>query len=270
MIIALPNAYKADIGNDYQSFYVIHEIFYLNSYGGLSIKSSDFVLDCGAHIGLFTLKVARQCSYVVSVEPASGNFTLLQKNIALNTLGKKVIPIKRVITAKSGISVPLYLNRSGAWNSIYLKDAPWANTEIVESVSVDDLSNELNLRFDIIKIDVEGAELEALKGSRKTIRHSREVIVEYHSEKLLEECQKLLTSYGFDCTVVKPKRFNKSWVLGYVLLNSRLILHGQRPDLMKVISKKDDHSKRGILYACKHQSQCSHMLKEGSINRSFC
>jgi len=105
MIITLPRKLKADIDGDYQSFYVVHAIFYLNSYGSLSIKSSDVVLDCGAHIGLFTLKAANVCSHVVSVEPSSGNFYLLQRNIILNGLRKKVTPIKKAVAARSGLRI---------------------------------------------------------------------------------------------------------------------------------------------------------------------
>lgn len=259
MIITLPGKLKADMDGDYQSFYVAHAIFYLNSYGSLSIKSSDVVLDCGAHIGLFAVKAAMFCSHVVAVEPSSCNFDLLQRNIMLNGLRKKVTPIKKAVAARSGLRIPLYLSKSGAWNSI-LPKAIKTGIEIVETVSVDDLSHELGLRFDSIKIDVEGAELEVLKGGSEALKHAREVIMEYHSEKLLKECQKLLTSYGFNCSIVKPERFgNKRWLLGYILLNGRLILHGQRPDFIARKHRRQSHE-IGILYACKHYSKVSYKI----------
>ena len=278
MIVALPNGYRCDIGSDRESFYIIHEVFYLNSYGSLSVKTSDSVLDCGAHVGLFALKVVDQCSRVISVEPASRNFTLLQKNIALNGLGEKVIPIRRIINSKSGVPARLFLGESGAWNSIY--NSFGIITETVESISVDDLGMELGVRFDVIKIDVEGAEVELLKGAKKTLTHSREVILEYHSEKLLEESKKILHSHGFNCRTVDPKRFsNKRWFLGYVLLNSRLLLHGQVPDVVKVclsargVKGRDyrtahaDIMGKGILHARKRNKNGRH---EGQRHHCSC
>lgn len=61
MIVTLPDGYRCDIGNDHGSLSQIHKTFYLNYYGDLSICGSDSVFDSGAHIGLFTLKLARQC-----------------------------------------------------------------------------------------------------------------------------------------------------------------------------------------------------------------
>lgn len=269
MIATLPNGLKADIGDDYHSFHQIHEIFYVNSYHSLSIKSGDFVLDCGAHIGLFTLKVARQCSHVFSVEPASSNFALLQKNIRLNNLEKKVTPIKKAIAARSGNSVTLYLGRSGATNTINPESSLDSNVETVECISVDDLSKEYSLRFDVIKINVEGAELEVLKGSLETLRYSREVIMEYHSEKLLEECRMFFASYGFNCVVAKRRRFtSKSWLLGARVLNSWLACHGRRPNFMTVISRAGPDFKTaksiyraGILYAYKAPNQDVSLLE---------
>ena len=248
MIVALPNGLKADIGDDYESFYTIHEIFYLNSYGNLKIESSDFVLDCGAHIGLFTVKAARKSSQVVSVEPASSNFTLLLRNIALNALEKKVTPIKRIIAAKSGLSISLHLHHSKAWNRICSENSVETEVEIVESVSVDDLSDELDRRFDVLKIDIEGAELELLKGSQETLKSVRELVLEYHSERLLQECKEFLDSHGFDCRVVRLKRFgNTRWLLGYLLLNSRLLLHSKKLNSLKTTG--DSYPKIGVLYA---------------------
>ena len=87
----------------------------------VSIKSSDVVLDCGAHIGLFTLKVANIHSQIVSVEPSSTNFRLLQRNIILNGLEKKVTLIKKAVLARSGLRIPLFLFKSGRMNSVYQK-----------------------------------------------------------------------------------------------------------------------------------------------------
>jgi FkbM family methyltransferase len=197
MIIKLPNGCRCDIGSDLDSLYVIHEVFYLGNYDSLLIRSTDSVLDCGAHIGIFALKVAALCSHVVAVEPASSNFNLLQKNIKLNELEKKIVPIKRIIHAKSGIFARLYLAEKGGRHSIY--NTTGTVSEISETISVDDLSTSLGVKFDVIKIDVEGAEVDLLRGAKQTLACSREVIMEYHSRKLLKQSVKILRAHGFHC-----------------------------------------------------------------------
>jgi FkbM family methyltransferase len=145
VVVSLPNKCKCEIEKDYLGgFQTIHELFYKNVYDILSIHNDDSVLDCGANIGLFTLKVVPQCFSVVSVEPASFNFYLLQRNIELNALGRKVTPIRRVISCKSGIPLTLHLRKSGVWNTIYPPDDGINdNVECIESISVDDLSETL-------------------------------------------------------------------------------------------------------------------------------
>jgi hypothetical protein len=180
----------------------------------------------------------------------------------LNELEEKIIPIRRIIHAKSGILSRLSLAKRGGGHSIYNSVGLFA--EILETISVDDLGANLGVKFDVIKIDVEGAEVDLLKGAEQTLTYAREVIMEYHSRRLYEESVKILRAYGFNCKTVNPKRFlNKRWLIGYLLLNSRLILHGQIPNVVRVCGQMvniNDHQlrkptfhdiDRGILYAHK-------------------
>jgi len=58
------------------------------------LKHDDVVMDVGAHVGIFTLKAAREAEdgLIVAVEPDPGNFRLLVRNIRANGL-ENVIPV---------------------------------------------------------------------------------------------------------------------------------------------------------------------------------
>jgi hypothetical protein len=50
---------------------------------------------------------------------------------------------------------------------------------------------------DLLKIDVEGSEVEVLKGARNTLARTRRIVLEYHRQPLLSAVDGLLQSAGF-------------------------------------------------------------------------
>lgn len=74
-------------------------------------RNDDVVIDVGAHVGLFTLKVAKKVKKVVAIEPHPLNYRFLIANITLNGL-KNVIPLKLALSSYSG-KAKLYLRDSG-------------------------------------------------------------------------------------------------------------------------------------------------------------
>ena len=49
------------------------------------------------------------------------------------------------------------------------------------------------MKIDILKIDVEGHEIEVLKGARKTLKNVDKIVMEIHTEELFKKCRKILT-----------------------------------------------------------------------------
>ena len=66
-------------------------------------------------------------------------------------------------------------------------------------------------KVDLIKIDIEGAEVEALKGATKTLKFCRKVIVEIHHENL-EKVKSILLENNLKIDVIKIK--NGTFVVG--------------------------------------------------------
>jgi len=79
--------------------------------------------------------------------------------------------------------------------------------------------------------------------------------MECHNQKLLEKCSKILRQHGFCCQLVKPNHFSFRWLVGYLLLNYRLLQRRLKPDILIKLSKFRKSNKDGsrrkltILYA---------------------
>lgn len=144
-------------------------------------------LDCGANIGIYTLEWARLMTdwgFVMSFEPQDRIFYALAGNVAINNLFN-VKAFNRAVGASNGpvmMPAPDY-QQPGQFGGLNLYGRADIGQEIksaapIEVVTIDSLGL---TRVDFIKIDIEGMELEALKGARETIARNRPyLLVEWH------------------------------------------------------------------------------------------
>ncbi|MEM1661099.1 MAG: FkbM family methyltransferase [Candidatus Bathyarchaeia archaeon] len=81
---------------------IVREIYFEQVYDRFyRLQNDDVVVDVGAHVGLFTLKVAKSVKLVLAVEPHPFNYRLLTVNVALNKLNN-VTPVKLALSSYSG------------------------------------------------------------------------------------------------------------------------------------------------------------------------
>ena len=66
--------------------YVYYSTFILGEYDFLRFKKEDTVLDAGAFVGDFTVKIARKVKEVVAVEPLPWAFEIMKRNVEVNEL----------------------------------------------------------------------------------------------------------------------------------------------------------------------------------------
>ena len=158
------------------------------------VKVGDTVLDVGAHIGLFSVISSRLCGNsgkVLSFEPARETFALLQQTIRINDLSNLIIPRQAAVSDRSG-KITFYVSpiRGDNSNSLvsYKDDRELIPVE-VDMVSIDDLvAADHALKPSFIKIDVEGAELDALRGASYTMRTCKPaMILAIHPEPIREK-----------------------------------------------------------------------------------
>lgn len=147
----------------------------------LEIPQNTQVLDLGAHIGSFSIMLAklRPDLSIYSIEPSLANNTLLKQNISTNFSNPNIACYKYIISSVDG---PMTLNTEGEPDSWHVdKNVVDKKNEIVASKKLSTLLSEekiSNLSF--IKMDVEGAEYEILSGSKDLIKSLHSIILEYH------------------------------------------------------------------------------------------
>jgi FkbM family methyltransferase len=137
------------------------------------VRPGDIVLDCGAHVGVFThTALMRGAGKVVAIEPDPTNLECLRRNFPKEIrAGRVVIYPKAVWSKETVLNLSLGVGNSGE-NSAVL--ARGGSVEQVPATTLDRITRELNLaRVDFIKMDIEGAEREALAGGAETLRTFR-------------------------------------------------------------------------------------------------
>jgi FkbM family methyltransferase len=138
------------------------------------VKTGDTCVDVGANVGimsLFMAKGAGKDGKVFAFEPASLNRAILEMNLELNGLKNTLISnsILSDIVGSRSFSV----SEDSAFSSIRPTGRKEQAAEItVPSTTLDHEFAEKNCRVDVLKIDVEGAELLVLQGGKKLFNNS--------------------------------------------------------------------------------------------------
>lgn len=137
---------------------------------GHGVKAGDVVLDCGAHIGLYTRTALRAgAKLVVAIEPAPANLECLRRNLAAEIAAGKVIVYPKGVWDKEE-QLPLYENPANtAGDSFVEKNGKI--TGYIPLTTIDKLVAELHLpAVNTIKMDIKGASEKALAGAAQTLR----------------------------------------------------------------------------------------------------
>ncbi len=95
---------KIEIPSSYEHIY--YATFIAGEWDFLKVKKDDVVLDAGAFIGDFTVKVAKKAKEVVAVEPLPWAFQLLKKNVEMNEL-KNVVLVNKALYDVDGVKVKI-------------------------------------------------------------------------------------------------------------------------------------------------------------------
>ena len=156
-----------------------------------TLSPGDSAVDAGGHIGFFTMQMAAMVGpegRVYSFEPLDANADLLERSIAENRFANRVSFQRAAVGAAAGTAALTFpvetLNSGGAY---LLRDgtAPLAGNlkKEVPVVALDGLALRRPVRF--IKMDVEGAEPQVIRGAAQLLREDRPVILsELHPTQL--------------------------------------------------------------------------------------
>lgn len=169
------------------------------------IRPRDIVFDIGSSVGLYAIHAALYGAQVVAFEPDPSYRRRLRRNISLNRLNKRIKVVDWAVSDAKGTTI-LYTDGIQG-NSPSLKQVGDRGSVNVHTNSIDNaISQQLIPRPNIIKIDIEGAEILALRGMKDLLKDKdapRILIIEMHPDFLeefhssMEECTQLIESLGY-------------------------------------------------------------------------
>src|SRR5262245_2231571 len=132
-------------------------------------------LDVGANVGAYSLLLGQwvgSSGAVFAFEPAPEAYDGLRRHIGLNNLAPIVTPVRAAVGAASSTARFVVEPTAGESRLATAGDGG-ARTVEVPVTTIDDFCARNRLTPDFIKIDVEGAELDVLRGARETIQRTR-------------------------------------------------------------------------------------------------
>jgi FkbM family methyltransferase len=156
-----------------------------------TVKPGQHVVDAGAHIGLFAMHMAAAVGPSGSVhcfEPFEANAACLELAIAENRFERRVILERAAVGAMHGtgqlIFAPATLNSGGAFIGAPGASVPAGHETLpVRLIALDEYPLPRPISF--IKMDVEGAEPQAVRGAARLLQEDRPVILsEVHPSQL--------------------------------------------------------------------------------------
>ncbi len=154
-----------------------------------AVKSGDVVLEAGANVGAYTLLFGQwvgAAGRVCAFEPDPSAFDGLEQHLSINNLSDRVTAVAAAITDGQQDRIALVLGESsGISRMAGAVDGSGSRVTDVPALSIDAFCGTHRLTPQVIKIDVEGAELAVLRGARTTIARagaSLHLFVELHPQ----------------------------------------------------------------------------------------
>ena len=184
-------------------------------------KKSNFV-DIGANIGIFSLYAAFKGHNIISIEPESLNFAVLNINIYDNQFQKNIKSFPFSISLKNNIG---FLKLSEiAWgksNHQFNHKEQNDNSYLQGSYgcSADYLFEKINFIPDYIKIDVDGNELLVIQGMENTLKSGsiKSILIEINlSDQRNQEIFKIFSKYNYNITFSKAVYESQPNIVNYI------------------------------------------------------
>jgi FkbM family methyltransferase len=166
------------------------------------LKPGSVFYDVGANVGLYSLLAARQVhpGMAYAFEPLPQNVWYLRKHLELNDI-HNVDVLELAVSDRSGTAC---FEKSGNRSMGHLAEG--GNIRVCTATLDSLVFSERIFPPSCIKMDIEGAELLALRGAGESIQRYRPVIfLATHGREVHRECSQLLESWGYECLSIQDK-----------------------------------------------------------------
>lgn len=197
--------YKSGLSLYFSSFVESTDVIdsYLKKH---KISEGDIVIDCGAYCGVITYffsKLVGDSGKVYAFEPDDINYEMLLKNIELHQL-TNVIPVKKGLWSSA---CKLSFNSDGSLGGTIenVNERPFNKiVSSIDTITLEGIFSEFNIdKPAFVKIDIEGAEIEALEGAKEFIKNKdlNFAVASYHvvdGEMTCYKLEKIFSEIGYE------------------------------------------------------------------------
>lgn len=193
-----------------------------------NLNPGDVFYDIGANVGFFSViaaKLVGDAGKIYAFEPGEDNAKAIRHNARLNNF-TQIEVIEKAVSDTSGQGQLLLAQYSGG-HALATADTPpdLAGEVTVDLVSIDDLIAENKIAPpNFVKVDVEGAELDVLKGMRETIKtYQPTVIYEVDDgdltayERKYQELADFFESLNYQVTQTEDSYNTIDWCVGHAI-----------------------------------------------------
>jgi FkbM family methyltransferase len=144
------------------------------------------VFDIGANVGITTLAIATRLQKngcVYAFDASESCCLVIRENALLNGLSDKIHIVNAIVANESGRIHPFNWDFVSGNASIVMTSLTGRQIPFYKSaISLDDFVDATQSAPDFIKVDVEGAELDVLRGMRRVLSHCKPVVwMEFHA-----------------------------------------------------------------------------------------
>jgi FkbM family methyltransferase len=148
---------------------------------GRGLNEGGLIFDLGAHQGVIAMMLAKEVGAkgkVIAVEASLRNAELAKKNVAMNGLRNLVVRHAAVVSADG----PVFFTQRG--NGAVARNDREFRAASVDGISIDTLSHIYGVP-DLVYMDIEGFEAEALRGAINTLSSSTSWFIEVHGDDVI-------------------------------------------------------------------------------------
>jgi FkbM family methyltransferase len=144
------------------------------------LRPGDTVVDAGANIGAFSVLAARLIGAdgrLIAIEMTPGTAARLRANLARNDVAAEVVEAALAATSGQTVTAAIDPTKGGQATLALAHTLDRPQTFSVVTRTLDELTADLG-RIDLLKLDIEGAELDALRGASQMLKRTRAIIFE--------------------------------------------------------------------------------------------
>jgi FkbM family methyltransferase len=208
------------------------------------LRPGSVFFDVGANVGFLTLigaKLVGDRGVVYAFEPVPANTAALRRNVRLNGFANVILIEKAISSAPGREKLILAVDSGGAALAVADRPPDEAGAMDVEVTSIDALIQDGQARPPaVVKVDVEGAEIQVLQGMAATLDRCRPAVLyeldgpdESCVEKKSDQCRAFLVSHGYQISRLEDSYPDNRWRVRHYLARHGGESGGGRSDLSR-------------------------------------